>query len=525
MGERRELALHRVGVASARLRRRLSKSADAIADFSYPASQMTKGRLTRQELSWLLTQEAQNAAERLRVGVQVLRTHTPTGEALAPEEEKLGGDPALHVDASLDALDDVMKMLSNLNQRQSASQLAAAPRRGRIDLAALTVEVAPEARVSIEPGSGTEVFGDEADFRRMLQVLIGHGTGEGATVTVRRDGDDVRVSTTLGPDSSPTAGTERAWLSRMALRYGGRHELESGNEALVLAAEAASDRTERAALRKELDEALKQGEVYARELAAISERGEEIATFSSVPPITGLPPAERFATVTKVCAGVASELRANLAPLVTELGALRRHDVTDEVLDTLRRRASHVQEIVTSLRSIGGLPAHELATEVDLVDIATTAAREGSGVGERGHVTVMVKPGDPSRAQRVYVRSGSKIVAALARELVAHAVAASPNGAIVEISVTDDPAGPRLVIDDAGSPLPASARRSFLALDAEAGQYARPSALPIFMAAELAACIGARLELSDAPVRETGDAAVGGPAGGGLRVAVTFGRR
>ena len=32
----------------------------------------TKGRLTRQELGWLLTQEAQGAAERLRVGVQVL---------------------------------------------------------------------------------------------------------------------------------------------------------------------------------------------------------------------------------------------------------------------------------------------------------------------------------------------------------------------------------------------------------------------------------------------------------------------
>src|SRR6185312_871228 len=144
---------------------------------------------------------------------------------------------------------------SNLNQRQSASQLAVAPRRGRIDLAALIVEVAPEARVSIEPGSGTEVYGDEADFRRMIQVLIGHGTGEGSSVTVRRDGDDVRISTTLGPDSSPTAGTERAWLSRMAVRYGGRHDLEGGTEAIVLRADGASERSERESLRRELDEA------------------------------------------------------------------------------------------------------------------------------------------------------------------------------------------------------------------------------------------------------------------------------
>jgi two-component system OmpR family sensor kinase len=476
---------------------------------------MSKGRLTRQELSWLLTQEAQNAAERLRVGVQVLRTHAPP----APEPATIiHEDPGHHVDASLDALDDVMKMLSSLNQRQSSSQLAVAPRRGRIDLAALIVEVAPEARVSIEPGSGTEVYGDEADFRRMIQVLIGHA-GEGASVVVRRDGDDVRISTTLGPDSSPTAGTERAWLSRMALRYGGRHDLEGGNETLVLPAEQSADRTEREALRKELDEARKQGEVYARELAAVFDRGEEVATVSSVPPAPGPPAADRFATITKVCAGVASELRASLGPLTKELDSLRRHEVTDEQLDTLRRRLSHTQELVASLRSIGSLPAHELSTDVDLVEIARGAARDGNVFGERNQVKVVVKAAE---GERLYVRCGTKAVAALARELVAHAVAASPKNALVEISVADDPAGPRLVVDDAGSPLPASGRRSFLALETHAGQYARPSGLPLFMAAELAACVGARLELSDAPVREGVDATAGGPAGGGLRVAVTF---
>ncbi len=485
---------------------------------------MSKGRLTRQELSWLLTQEAQNAAERLRVGVQVLRTHAPPAPA-PPPATIINEDPGHHVDASLDALDDVMKMLSNLNQRQSSSQLAVAPRRGRIDLAALIVEVAPEARVSIEPGSGTEVYGDEADFRRMIQVLIGHGTGEGSAqgrVTVRRDGDDVRISTTLGPDSSPTAGTERAWLSRMALRYGGRHDLEGGNETLVLPAEQSADRTEREALRKELDEARKQGEVYARELAAVFDRGEEVATVSSVPPAPGPPAADRFATITKVCAGVASELRASLGPLTKELASLRRHEVTDEQLDTLRRRLSHTQELVASLRSIGSLPGHELATEVDLVEVARGAARDGNVFGERNQVKVVVKAAD---GQRVYVRSRTKAVAALARELVAHAVAASPKNALVEISVAEDPDGPRLVVDDAGSPLPASGRRSFLALETHAGQYARPSGLPIFMAAELAACVGARLELSDAPAREGEGATAGGPAGGGLRVAVTFSKR
>lgn len=475
---------------------------------------MTKGRLTRQELSWLLTQEAQNAAERLRVGVQTLRTQAPPPVDVVVQE-----DPGHHVDASLDALEDVMKMLSNLNQRQSSSQLAAAPRRGRIDLASLIVEVAPEARVSIEPGGGAEVYGDEADFRRMLQVLIGHGTGEGASVTVRRDGDDVRVSNSLGPDASPSAGTERAWLNRMALRYGGRHELEGGNETLVIPAEAAADRSEREALRKELDEARAQGEVYARELAAVFEQGEELATASSAPPAPGAPTVDRFAAITKVCAGVASELRAALGPLTRDLAALRRHEVTDEQLDTLRRRLSHTQELVASLGSIGSLPPGELETEVDLVDVARVAARDGNVLGERTRVSVIVKS---SEAPHVYARCGARALAALARELVTHAVAASPKGSTVEISLAKDATGARLIVDDAGPPLPASARRTFLALETHAGQYARPSGLPIFMAAELAACVGARLELSDAPPREPAAAATAGTSGGGLRVAVSF---
>lgn len=465
---------------------------------------MSKGRLTRQELSWLLTQEAQNAAERLRVGVQVLRTQAPPPPDATPSPE----DPSHHVDASLDALDDVMKMLSNLNQRQSSSGLAAAPRRGRIDLAALIVEVAPAARVSIEPGSGTEVYGDEADFRRMLQVLIGHGTGEGASVTVRRDGDDVRIATVLGPDSSATAETERAWLSRMAMRYGGRHELEGGTEVLVLPAEMAADRSEREALRRELDEARKQGEVYARELAAVFDRGEEVSTVSSVPPAPGVSTIDRFGTLTKLCAGVSSELKATLGPLARELAALRRHEVTDEQLDLARRRVAHARELAASLRSVGEVPPSELATEVDLAEIARSAARDGADFGARSEVKVVVKSTPDPHA---YVRSGPKALHALARELVAHAVAASPRGGTVEISVAQDATGPRLVVDDAGSALPASGRRAFLALETHAGAYGRPSGLPIFMAAELASCIGARLELSDAPM-------------GGLRVAVTFAR-
>lgn len=469
---------------------------------SYPRRAMSKGRLTRHELSWLLTQEAQNAAERLRVGVQVLRTH-------APPPPDAAQDPGAHVETSLDALDDVMKMLSSLNQRaQPQGGAAGAPRRGRIDVAALLVEIAPDARVQIEPGSGTEVYGEDGDFRRMLQVLVGHGAGSGSQVNVRREGDEVKVHVALGPDSSPTAETERAWLSRMALRYGGRHELEGGNEVLIFPAEGVSERSERLQLQKELDEARAQGEVYARELAAVFDRGEEVTTVSTIPPAPGMPQLERFATVTKLCSGLASELRASLGTTAREVASMRKHEVTDEQLDTLRRRLAYAQEIVASVGTVGELRPDELVTELDLSECSRATVRDCAGLAEREgvEVTVRVSP----EGGRGYVRRAPKAVAVLAREIVSQAIAASPRGSKVEITVvTDDPHGVRLLVDDAGPALPASARRSFLSLETHAGAYGRPSGLPIFMAAEIATCIGATLELSDA-------------SSGGLRVSVTF---
>ena len=288
-------------------------------------SPVSKGRLTRQELGWLLTQEAQGAAERLRRGVQVLKTKPPPPPSQPPEEEPSSppSQPALGVEASLAALDDVMQMLSSLHAKPAAGR----GRRGRIDIASLIWEVAPEARVAIEPGSGTEVFCDEGEIRRMLHVLLGHGSGLGSSVTIKRDGDEVRVAVALGPDSSATAETERAWLSRMAIRYGGRYELEGGLESLTLPAGDASARDENDALRKELDEARKQGEAYARELAAVFAQGEELASAasqSSFPPAVSLAPSEeRFAVLSRFASGIAAELRALLTPLGREIQALK----------------------------------------------------------------------------------------------------------------------------------------------------------------------------------------------------------
>ena len=217
-------------------------------------------RLTDQELSWLLTQEAKSAAETLRRGVARL--------SLIPGEIVFADGP-LELEPSLTALDDAMRMLDSLNARSAKGGT-----RGRFDLAALVVDIFPHARLRFEPGSGTEVCGNESDLRRMLQILVGHaGTVTGGVecpeVSIGREGDEVRVSVALGPEGGSSGGTERAWLGRTAMRHGGRLELEGGHESLVLPAEGVHDKHEIDSLRKELECVQKQGEACARELAAL----------------------------------------------------------------------------------------------------------------------------------------------------------------------------------------------------------------------------------------------------------------
>jgi len=500
---------------------------------------VSKGRLTRQELGWLLTQEAQGAAERLRRGVQVLKSKPPpppptiTPVTTNDDSSSPPSGPGIGVEASLAALDDVMLMLSSLHAKPAAGR----GRRGRIDVASLLWEVAPEARVSIEPGSGTEVFCDEGEIRRMLHVLVGHGSGLGSSVMIKREGDDVRVSVVLGPDSSATAETERAWLSRMAIRYGGRYELEGGAETLVLPAEDASARDERNALRKELDEARKQGEAYARELAAVFAQGEEMAAVtsqSSFPPASIAPGNERFAVVNRFAGGIAAELRALLSPLGREIQSLKSMAPPspgmssrpppppgstgslegDDRVEAMRRRLVSVQDFLSGLAAVGELDPAEPVVDIDVADLTRTAVRGLGARVERYGVDVDVDAPET----RVVTRAAPRGIAVLLREVIAQAIAATSRDGRVKITISDRTAvlGVRITIDDSGPALPASARRALLGLELDPGTYGRPTAVPLYIAAEIASWQGGLLELADAPIANG--------VGGGLRVTVTFPR-
>jgi two-component system, OmpR family, sensor kinase len=438
---------------------------------------MSKGRLTRQELGWLLTQEAQGAAARLREGVAVMRSVPPAAvvPAVAGDED---------IGASLDALDDMMQMLSTLHTK---SLPGAHSRRGRMDLAALLWEIAPEARVQIEPGAGTEVFGDEAELRRMLHILVGHGGGMGSSITVRRDGEDIRMGVVLGPDTSPTMETERAWLSRMATRYGGRHELEGGMEVLVLPAN--DDHEERTALRKELDEARAQGEAYARELAAVLDRGDESTALSSIPPPPMTQEAERLGVLTRLSRMIALETKSLVNPALRDMPLS-----TDEHTEGLRKRLQRLQELAHELGSFGELEADEANARVSLRELAATAVQGLAARSEGLSVEMRL-----SFDEDLVVRAMPRASAVLLREVLLYALHSSPKGSTV--TVRGDRKGDelRLHVDDCGPAMPSAARKTLVTGTQDPGAFGRPTSAPLLMAAEIALRQGFGFELSDAP--------------------------
>ena len=429
---------------------------------------MHSDRLTRQELTWLLTQEARSAADKLRKGVAVLAP---------PQIRGLTNPPGPSIEPELDALDDAMKMLASLHTGTTARG-----RRGRIDVAALLWDVAPQARVSIEPGSGTEVFGDESELRRMLQVMVGSispsaqgsemGTPE---LSIRRDGAEIRVSVTLGPDSSANAETERAWLSRMAIRYGGRFELEGATESIILPADGANEHREVESLRRELEAAQRQGEAYARELAAVFSYSQ------SPPPRFSSKPAEAhlaLSAITAMAAGMGHQIRAVFGAVARETatrggpppGSDRSHEPSDGVSD-----------LVGDLRSIADCPVFESVQHVNLADAVRAAMADLEGRATRRGV--LLKSHIPSHLD-IASRPGAVVL--LARTLIADAIQATPHGGTVTVTLEEVSRTGRLFIDDGGHPLPNDAFHAIAEAQVDAATLGRPSTLALFYARKLA---------------------------------------
>lgn len=432
-------------------------------------------RLTRQELSWLLTQEARRAAQTLRKGVAALSVPPAesSGEAAAPPPD------IVH---SLATLEDAMKALASINVNVAARGV-----RGSIDLAALVCEAAPNARLRIAPGSGTEVFGDESELRRMIQIMLAQtggshgGPGRDAPeVRIEREGDDVHVSVALGPDTLASGSSEHAWLSRMALRYGGKLTLDGGQQSLILPAQGASDRKEIESLRKELEAAQQQGEAYARELASVFAGGDPTAQLAASPstippPVTSLAP----------LASLASAIAAQLRPVIAR-------DADASLPEGAA--AAQLAELASDLQRLAKVPLDEFPAHLDVAALVRSVVEDADARATRHGVTVEVQiPG----AVFAFVRPGA--VRAVVRFLVDHALSATPRDhrIVVLLSCTDRKLS--IIVDDDGTAVPAASRDALVWRRIDPGSIGRPGGIHLLAASTIVAHLHGTLEIEDSP--------------------------
>lgn len=460
---------------------------------------MTADRLTRDELTWLLTQEARTAALKLRQGVGIQGAVEIDAPQPVVVEETSGG-----VEGQLNKLDEAVSMLASLYGHPQARG-----RRGKIDLAALVWEVAPEARVQLEMGEGTTVFGDEAELRRMLHVLLGQSgdlqSSKGTPgVTIRREGDEVRVGVHLGPDAPMTFESERVWLSRMAIRYGGRLELDGATRTLVLAADVDTHRRELERLKKELAAAQAQGEAYARELAAMFTRTE---TGTLVPVTIPAGPVSRpsilpgssgdgLVVLAAALRTIGADMRGIFAAIGRDIAPLRdRGGETGDLAASVGRHITGASEIITDMARVGACPIGELPRLTDLGELLREIVRVEKARANRHDVEVELVGADIEAEETL----AQGAIAVLVHTLLDHAIDASPAGSKVSVTLTDEASAYAITFDDAGPSLPPSARSGVLSRDFEALALGRPRGLSLIAAYAIAANLRTTLELGEAP--------------------------
>lgn len=456
---------------------------------------MTTGRLTRQEIGWLLAQEARGAAKVLRQDVTILsQSSVPPAPTSAVQREG-------SVEMTLNALDDAIGMLSEL---QSGAPKPG--RRGRIDVAALLCELSPSASISLEPGAGTEVFGEETELRRMLHVLVsqpnlGPGQSEAspAAVRVRREKDLVRITVDLGPDASSGMEIERRWLARMATRAGGTVELEGGALSVLLPADASANKGEVEDLRKELAQAQQLGATYARELAAAFAAGLPESLPGSDPHDVAV---RRFQLLTAVARAVHRVLSPILRGAHEEAQQLG-NDATARSLSLLLDPANELTSELSRVAACGTGP-------MEAVDLATVMRDTVAQAGPRAaHHGVNL---DSDIANEVVVSARLQALGLLLRCVVDHAIAATPKGGTVGITVRRDGSEALVSVRDGGPVVPASAHADLLEHRVDPASFGRPPGIGLLSASVTAAYLGTTLV-----IRESSD---GGPAA--LAVEVRF---
>jgi len=344
----------------------------------------------------------------------------------------------------------------------------------------------------------------------MLHVLIGQsGEPIGAhapEMSVSREGDEVKIGVNLGPDKAPTFEAERQWLSRMAVRYGGRLALQGSVQMLTLLADVDSRQQEVEELRRELAAAQAQGEAYARELAAMVQKDESPSSLpvpssgisSSTVPIrpSHMPPsADGLVVLVAAARALTTRLRGIHAAINRDMAPLREHkDDVGEIASSVGRHVTAASEIIADLARLGNCPIGELPAQLDMAQMLKDVISDDAARASRREVTVVLDVPDP-----IEDVGPSDSIRVLVQAMLEHAVSASPVGGAVAISACEAEGHIVITFDDSGAQLPAIARVGVMSRDFEALAKGRPSSASLVTAHALAAHLHLVLELDDAP--------------------------
>lgn len=466
-------------------------------------------RLTRTELSWLLMQEARTAAQKLRRGVGLgVETEIRERPSEPPPSPEGGTEESGGVETTLDNLDQAMSMLSSLyGQHQPRGK------RGRIDVAALVWEIAPEARVQIEMGKGLTVTGYESELRRMLHVLMSETADPGvertAEVSVKREGDEVRIAVQLGPDRSSLDGSESRWLARMAARHGGRLSLEGNDRILSLPADDETNEIE--TLRKELAIAQAQGEAYARELAKTRSAQSEPPPSRS---FASTPSSESLACLVASARGMTSSVRGILASINRDMTPLRDQEgEAGEIAASVSRHLTAASELIADLGRVATCPLTELPAPGNVLEILREVVQSHAARAARHEVKIALDLPETGADEPI----AAQTVAALLHQLIGWAVGASPAGSSVKVSYAETDSRMLVAVEDAGPVLPLRAgigATPGTRIDFDALPMTRPMHVALVAAQAIAASLDLALHV------DTGLLS----SGGGSRVVVSFPR-
>jgi signal transduction histidine kinase len=323
---------------------------------------------------------------------------------------------------------------------------------------------------------------------------VSAGTGDAPDVSIAREGDFVRVSVALGPEAASATRTERAWLSRMALRYGGQLELEGGQELLVLPAEGVEERNEVEALRKELVAAQQQGEAYARELAAVFAAGDS-AEMASVSPSSSPPPTGTIAAISALSTAIAAQLRSVLTGLARDLESAGFRSIDPPAVgDALQLVQTRIKEIQSDLGRLGKVVPTEQPAVIDVVAVVRQQLEEADSRAHRHGVHV-----DADLPGRLVLLAPPTTLRALVRLLVDHAIAATPREGRILVRVAERRQAVVVTVEDAGPSVPAGARDALVWRRIDPATVGRPHGVHLLSAAAILSDLGGLLEVDDAP--------------------------